>query len=59
MNNKTKQASQKARTYETPMSRVREIIPIISQQSSDPSGSYTGTFADEFDKKPVQDADDL
>ena len=41
-----------------PMIRAREIIPMMTQ-SDDPMGSYTGTFADNHDKTPIQDADDL
>jgi hypothetical protein len=51
--NKVKKTNQ-----DTVMSKSREMIPIM-RQSGDPLGSYTGTSAEEFDKKPVQDADDL
>jgi hypothetical protein len=45
--------------YESPMTKVREIIPVIAQQAGDPLGSYTGSFADPYDRTPIQDADDL
>ena len=49
----------KQKYRETVMIKPREIIPIMAQ-SSDPSGSYTGTpIGDVKDLKPVQDADDL
>ena len=59
--NKRKDDGIKLKHQDTVMIKPREIIPIMAQ-SADPLGSYTGTPAmtgADYDKMPVQDADDL
>jgi len=53
-----KNPPEKQKYQDTIMIKPREIIPIMAQ-TSDPSGSYTGTPAGALGESPVQDADDL
>lgn len=38
---------------------VRKVVKAARSSDHDPLGSYTGTPANDEDKRPTQDADDL